>query len=67
MDENYLKLKKIIAEEVFVTKDKERIVDPSGADGAWLFDFRRVLLKGSVLDLIVELFWEKCKDNIPFR
>lgn len=67
MEEYYQKIKKIIEEEVFVTKGKEHIVDAKGEDERWLFDFRRVLLRGGVLDMVSELFWEKIKEKIPFQ
>ena len=62
-----LKLREVIEQEVFVTKNKERSVNPNGADASWLFDFRRVLLRAEVLDCIGELFWEKCKNEYPFQ
>ena len=67
MDERHQKLKKIIVNEVFITQDKERIVEPTGENAQWLFDFRRVLLRGDVLDLVAGLFWERCKDITPFQ
>ena len=67
MNEHTQTLKEVIAREVFVTKDRERIAGPSGDNDAWIFDFRRVLLRGGVLDVIAELFWEKCKDKMPFQ
>lgn len=67
VDGRYQRLKKIIAQEVFVSKDEERIVNPAGKDDQWLFDFRRVLLRGSVLDLAAELLWERCGEKIPFQ
>lgn len=61
------KLKELIAREVFITKDRERIANPDGTESAWLFDFRRVLLQGDTLDLVGELFWEKCGKSYPFQ
>ena len=62
-----LKIKEIIEKEVFVTKDKERIVDQNGVDNSWLFDFRRVFLRADILDTVSELFWEKIKNEYPFQ
>jgi outer membrane protein assembly factor BamB len=60
-------LKKKIETEVFVTKEKERIVHPGGKDVAWLFDFRRVVLQPDTLDTISEIFWDTCNDAYPFQ
>lgn len=67
VNERYQALKQIIEEEVFVTSDKELIVNRSGEEPQWLFDFRRVLLRGDTLNLIAETFWERCKDKVPFQ
>ncbi|MDZ4205640.1 MAG: hypothetical protein U1C12_00260, partial [Patescibacteria group bacterium] len=61
------KLKEIILKEVFVTKDKEKIVSTEGENSTWLFDFRRVLLKPESLNLIAEIFWKHFKDQYPFQ
>src|SRR3989344_6471814 len=60
-------LKDVIKRDVFITKDEEIIAEKSGAESAWLFDFRRVLLRAEILDLIGELFWKKCKNEYPFQ
>ncbi|MEK7560756.1 MAG: PQQ-binding-like beta-propeller repeat protein [Patescibacteria group bacterium] len=60
-------LKDVIAREVFVTSATERIVEPAGEESAWIFDFRRVLLKSDILDTIAELFWENSKEKTPFQ
>ncbi len=63
------KLKKIIIEEVFITADKENISDGRGGirEKGFLFDFRRVLMKGEVLNLVSEIFWEQNKNKYPFQ
>ena len=67
METERLKLKKIIEEEVFITKDKERIAGPGGVESNWLFDFRRVLLRADVLDSVGELFYERFEREYPFQ
>jgi len=67
MEIRYLKLKQIIAKEVFITSDKEKIVSPSGDTSKWLFDFRRVLLQPDVLNAISDIFLEKFKDKFPLQ
>ncbi|OGM93835.1 hypothetical protein A2935_04125 [Candidatus Wolfebacteria bacterium RIFCSPLOWO2_01_FULL_47_17b] len=67
MESQRLKLRGVIEQEVFVTKDMERSVNPNGTEALWLFDFRRVLLRAEVLDWVGELFWEKCKNEYPFQ
>ena len=50
----------LIVKEVFVTKETERIVNvPGEADAHWLFDFRRIILRGNTLDAIAQLCLEK--------
>ncbi len=60
-------LKEIIAHDVFVTSATEHMVEPTGDESKWIFDFRRVLLKTDALDAIAELFWEKWKEHMPFQ
>ena len=67
IDERYKKLKEEIARNVFVTKDKERIVDLNGEDVRWLFDFRRVLLRPDILDNLGEIFWDTFQDLPHFQ
>lgn len=67
METQYLKLKEVIAKEVFITSDAEEIVSPSGDKSNWLFDFRRVLLKSDVLDDLGEIFWDKFRNTLPFQ
>ena len=67
MDIRLQVLKEIIAREVFITSETERIVEPTGEESKWIFDFRRILLKNNVLNTITELFWEKSKEKIPFQ
>jgi orotate phosphoribosyltransferase len=62
-----LNLKEVMEKEVFITRDKEKIVDQNGVDNSWLFDFRRVFLKADILDAVSELFWEKTKNEHPFQ
>ncbi len=60
------RLKELIAREVFVKNSQQQIdtfVDPD----AWLFDFRRVLMKGEVSNLISEIFFALYKDRYPFQ
>ncbi len=66
--ENKIKiLKEVTEKEVFITKDKERIISKRGTDSKWLFDFRRVFLNGEMLDNLGEVFWDKFKTEYPFQ
>src|SRR3989344_7702572 len=60
-------LKAIIRTEVFITKDRERIVSQNAAESNWLFDFRRVLLKPDVLKAISDVFLEKFGKEFPLQ
>lgn len=60
-------LQAIIENEVFVTKDKEKIIHYDGTESSWLFDFRRVLLRADVLNNIGEVFWDTFKNEYPFQ
>lgn len=60
-------LKKIIEDDVLVSKDKEQIISKSQTESSWLFDFRRVFLNPHHIDLIAEIFWDTYKDKYPFQ
>jgi len=61
------KLKKIIEQEVIVTKDTHKIVSARGEKSNWLFDFRSILLEPDYIDLIAEIFWDRYKMQYPFQ
>jgi len=61
------KIREVIERQVFVTKDKERIVSQNAAESNWLFDFRRVLLKPDVLKAISDVFLEKFGKEFPLQ
>lgn len=60
-------LKRLIISDVFITKDEQRIVSDQGTESNWLFDFRRIVMRAEVLDLIGDLFWEKYSKTYPFQ
>lgn len=60
-------LQKLICEEVFVSKEKQRIVSSEGLESNWLFDFRKIIMRPAVLSLISDLFWEKYQQQYPFQ
>lgn len=60
-------LKKVIISEVFVSRKTQNIMTEEGENEAWLFDFRRVMLKPEILDAYAEVFLEKFKDKYPFQ
>lgn len=61
------KLKQIIREKVFVTKEQKKIAYWDGSESPWLFDFRNIFLVPEYIDLIVEIFWEKLESRYPFQ
>ena len=60
-------LKKIIQNEVLITSNKERIVSRTGRERRWIFDFRKIILNPSHINLIAEIFWKKYKSKYPFQ
>ncbi len=60
-------LRKIIRDEVFVTKDRARIVNPSGREEKWLFDFRNILLTPKHLHLVADIFLDEHESAHPFQ
>lgn len=60
-------LKKIIQTEVFVTAETKRIVSARGSESNWLFDFRKVLMRPTVLDSLGRVFLERFKGKIPLQ
>ena len=61
------KLKEIIEKEVFITKDAGRIVEQNGTESAWIFDFRRVLMRPQILRSVSTLFLKEFKSAFPFQ
>ena len=66
MESQRLELQKLIEQEIYETEDPEKTI-PSGTGNGWLFDFKRIILRAESLDLVGELFWEKCKNEYPFQ
>lgn len=60
-------LKEIIQEEVFITKDRARIVGPSGGEEAWLFDFRNILLVPKYLNIVADIFLDEHEKDYPYQ
>jgi outer membrane protein assembly factor BamB/adenine/guanine phosphoribosyltransferase-like PRPP-binding protein len=46
---------------------KHRLVSSSGKSLAWLIDLRPVLLSPLGLDTLVDLFWERYAEQLPFQ
>lgn len=67
MEAQRLVLKELIGREVFVTKDRERIMRPNGSEANWLFDFRRVLFQPDTLRIMSDLFYNEFEDEYPFQ
>lgn len=57
---------KIIANEVFIKNSQEQIDFESDPE-AWIFDFRRILMRGSHANIISELFYETYFSMYPFQ
>lgn len=52
-------LRKLIVEEVYTESTQQRIVTSEGEESRWLFDFRRVIMRPAVIDLIATQFAAK--------
>ena len=61
------RLKEIVEKNVFTTREKHEMVAPDGTELAWLFDFKRILLRSEDLDLVSEIFWRHFEKNHPFQ
>src|SRR3989344_751407 len=61
------RLKEIVEKNVFTTREKHEMVTPDGTELAWLFDFKRILLRSEDLDLVSEIFWRHFEKNHPFQ
>jgi outer membrane protein assembly factor BamB/orotate phosphoribosyltransferase len=66
MGENKVELFDIIKKEVIVTSDKEKVVTKKGFLAGYAFDFRRVFLNSTFLNLIAEIFWDEFEEEYPF-
>jgi outer membrane protein assembly factor BamB/orotate phosphoribosyltransferase len=53
--------KKLIAEKAFVTMKEELIMGPNGMSEAWLFDFRRILLKSETLHYAARALFDEAE------
>lgn len=67
LDKKTARLKQLIEAEVFVTKERQRIVSAQGTESNWLFDFRRILMRGEVLELLGDVFWERYNSKFPLQ
>lgn len=66
-DPRIKKLKEAVEKDVFATRKQQEMVAPDGTDLAWIFDFKRILLRPETLDLVSELFWERFEKEYPFQ
>ena len=57
----------LLLKKVLIRQADEPIFDSNGGRSAWLFDFRRVLLQGDVLESLAVLFWEKIESAYQFQ
>ena len=56
-----------VVKKAFVSGSEQYIESGRGNGDAWLFDFRRILLRPEILDAYTEIFFEKYKDVYPFQ
>lgn len=64
MDDYLNIVRKSIIEDVFVTKDKARIIGSrTGKETNWLMDFRRVLLRPEILNAVSEIVFHKIRER----
>ncbi len=66
MNSGIAALKSIIEKEVFVRK-KDAYASILENPEAWIFDFRRVLMRGDVSNLIASTFYETYRGEYPFQ
>ncbi len=59
------RLHEALASLAFTIDAEHRNVSPVGAPQRWFFDFRSIILDGSVLSDIAELFWQEIKPLYP--
>lgn len=67
MQRNLTTLHSMIEKRALIMGAQKRIVTSSGKEGAWMFDFRAVLLDPVFLDLWAELVWEELEPLYPFQ
>ncbi len=67
LQQKKMELKRIIESEVFITSKKEKSFSEAGVEYKWIFDFKRVLLKVEVLNLLSEIFWMIFKERGKFQ
>lgn len=60
-------LLQFLRHKVLVKQADEPIFDRMGGRPAWIFDFRRVVLKGDVLESLALLFWKELEASYPFQ
>lgn len=62
-----VRLKDALSKGAFFRNGEHRMVSVTGEPSKWLFDFRSILLDGTVLNDITELFWRDLKPLYPFQ
>ncbi len=67
VDKTLPNLKKIIENQVFISKDVAKIIDENNRKVDWVFDFRKILFNAEILNQISDLFLEKLKDLPKFQ
>ncbi len=60
-------LRSAIDTRVFATHADRPIVSPSGMPMKWIFDFRKIMLRGEMLETITALAWSEIKSLAPFQ
>ncbi len=60
-------LSSAIRERAIVRGEAQRLISPKGGSNSWLIDLRRLFMDAKLLDVIADLFWEKCADLMPFQ
>ncbi len=67
MDAKKKFLKSVIEKEVFIRSSERKIISPNHTEQEWIFDFRKSILKPSVLNAYADLFFELYAPSYPFQ
>jgi len=51
----------------FITGDSATSLSRAGTVNKWIFDFRPLLLRSEILEIICALFWDEIKNKMPFQ
>lgn len=67
LEKTILELREVIKNEVILTSSTHKITVSGNRGSNWIFDFRKIFLNPSHINMIADIFLERYKDSYPFQ